>query len=95
MRHARFGVTHGSRRIAFHRSKIALPIDQPLAHRPGLRHVDERGVNHRFPVGMIISAGVAANLCALAVLPPWEKRQIVHRIKDSSLRWLEPVARVR
>ncbi len=88
MRHARFGVTHRCRWIAFDRAEIPLAIDQPFAHRPRLRHVHERRVNHRFSVRVIISAGVAANLCALAVLPPWEKRQIVHRVKNSSLRWL-------
>ena len=92
MGHARFGVTHGSGRIAFHRSKIALPIDQPLAHRPRLRHMHERGVDHGFTVRVIVTAGVAADLCAFTVLPSWEKRQVVHRKQNSPLRWLESVA---
>src|SRR4029077_15655718 len=95
MRHARFGVTHRSRWIALDRAEIPLAIDEPFAHRPWLRHVNERGINYRFPVRVIISAGVAANFCAFAVLPSWEKRQIVHRIENSSLRWLESVARIR
>jgi len=95
MRHARFGVPHRCRWIALDRAEIPLAIDQPFAHRPRLRHVHERGVNHRFAVRVIISAGVTANFCAFAVLPPWEKRQIVHRVENSSLRWLESVARVR
>src|SRR5436309_2200048 len=94
MSHARFGVTHSCRWIAFDRAEIPLAIDQPFAHRPRLRHVNERGVNHGFAVRVIISAGVTANFCALPVLPPWEKRQIVHRVENSSLRWLESVARV-
>src|SRR5207244_1438588 len=92
MGHARFGVTHGSGRIAFHRSKIALPVDQPLAHRPRLRHMHERGVDHGFTVRVIVTAGVAADLCAFTVLPSWEKRQVVHRKQNSPLRWLESVA---
>ena len=95
MGHARFGVTHGGWRVALDRPEISLAIDQRLAHRPRLRHVHKRGVNHRFAVRMIITAGVAADFCALAVLPPREKRQVVHRVKNSSLRRLEAVARVR
>src|SRR5207253_1810653 len=95
MRHACFGITHGSRRIAFHRSKIALPIDQPLAHRPGLRHVDESGVNHCFAVRMIITARVAADFCAFAMLSPRKEREIMHGKENPTLRWFESVACVR
>ena len=42
MRQARLGVTHGRRRIVFDGAEVALAIDQPFAHRPRLRHVDER-----------------------------------------------------
>src|SRR5947199_413769 len=44
---------------------------------------------------MIITAGVAADFRALPMWPSREQRQIVHRVKDSSLRWLKAVARVR
>src|SRR4029077_8891572 len=65
------------------------------AHRPWLGHVHERWVNHRFPVRVIVTAGVAADLRAFTMLPPREKRQIVHRVENSPLRWLESVARIR
>ena len=73
MGHARFGVTHGRRRIAFDRTEIALAIDQAFAHRPRLGHVDERRINHRFAVRMIVTAGVTANLRALTMLPVRER----------------------
>ena len=95
MRHARLGVTHGGRRIAFHRSKIALTTNERLAHRPRLSHVDQGGVDYRFTVWMIITARVAADFRALAVLSIWKQRQIVHRVQDSSLRRLESVTRIR
>src|SRR6266487_6799444 len=44
---------------------------------------------------MIITAGVAADFRALPMLPSREQRQIVHRVKDSSLRWLKAIARIR
>ena len=95
VRHTRLGVTHGCRWIAFDRTEIALAIDQPFPHRPRLSHVHEGRVDHCFAVRMIITAGVAADFCALAMLPSREQRQIVHRVKNSSLRRLEAVARVR
>ena len=73
MRHARFGVTHGRRRIAFDRAEVALAIDERLAHRPRLGHVHERRINHRFAVRVIVTARVAANLRALTMLPVRER----------------------
>jgi hypothetical protein len=88
------GVTHRGRRIAFDRAEVALAIDKRFAHRPWLRHVDERRVDHRLAVGVIVTARVAANLGALPMLPVGEKREIMHRVEDAALRGLEPVARV-
>ena len=95
MGHARFGVTHRRGRIAFDGTEIALAVDQPFAHRPRLRHVDERRINHRFAVRVIVTAGVAADLCAFTMLPSGKERQVVHRVENSALRWLESVARIR
>ena len=95
MRHARLGVTHGRRRIAFDGTEVSLAIDERLAHRPGLRHVHERRVNHRFAVRVIVTARVAADLRALPMLPIREEREIVHRVEDAALRRLQSVARIR
>jgi hypothetical protein len=95
MGHARFGVAHRCWRIAFDGSEIPLAVDQPFTHSPRLRHVDQRGIDHCFTVRVIVTAGVAADLCAFTVLPSWEKRQVVHRKQNSPLRWLESVARIR
>ena len=95
MGHARFGVAHRCWRIAFDGSEIPLAVDQPFTHSPRLRHVDQRGIDHCFAVRVIVTAGVAADLCAFTVLPSWEKRQVVHRVENSPLRWLESVARIR
>ena len=95
MRHARLGVTHGRRRIAFDRAEIALAIDERFAHRPRLGHVHERRINHRFAVRVIVTARVAANLRAFTMLPVREEREIVHRVEDAALRRLQPVARIR
>jgi hypothetical protein len=55
MREAGLGITHGRRRIVFDGAEVALAIDELLAHRPRLRHVDEGGVDHRFAVRMVVT----------------------------------------
>src|SRR4029077_8634944 len=95
MRQKRSALPPRCRWIAFDGPEVPLAIDERFAHRPRLRHVNERGVNHCFAVRVIISARVAANFCTFAMLPPREKRQVMHRVENSSLRWLESVARVR
>ena len=95
MRQSRLGVTHRRRRIIFHGTEIAFAIHQLFAHRPRLRHVDERGINHRFAVRMVVARSVAANLRALDMLASGKQRQIFHRVKNASLRRLQPVAHIR
>src|SRR5262249_25275944 len=95
MRHARFGVAHCCRGIALDGAEISLAIDKRFAHGPRLRHVNESRVDHRFTVWVVISAGVTTDFCAFAMLSSREKRQVVHRIENSSFGWFEAVARVR
>jgi len=65
-----------------------------VSHGPRLGHVDERGVNGRLAVGMIVAAGVAANFRALEMFLGWIQRQLVHRVEDAALRGLEPVTHI-
>ena len=69
VRETGLGITHGRRGISFHRAEVALTIDQALSHGPRLRHVYQRGIDDRFAVRMIITAGVPADFGAFAVLP--------------------------
>ena len=66
---ARLGVPHRGGRIVVDRTEVALAVDERLAHRPRLRHVHQRRVDHRLAVRVIVTAGIAANLRALPVLP--------------------------
>ena len=70
---ARLGVTHGGGRIALDAAEVALAVDEPFAHGPGLGHVDERRVDHRLAVRMVVARGVAADFGAFAVLPAGEQ----------------------
>ena len=73
VRQPRLGVSHGRGRIVLDRAEVALAVDQPLAHRPRLRHVAEGRVNDRFAVRMEIARGVAANFGAFTMLPARDK----------------------
>ena len=90
----RLGITHGRRRVVFDGTEISLAIHEFLAHRPGLGHMHQGGVNHRFAMGMVIAGGIAANLGALNVLAPRKQRQVFHRVEDAPLRGLESVTHV-
>ena len=58
-RHANFGVTHRSGRIAVNRSEITLSIDQRITQGKVLRHADNRVVNCRIAMGMIFTDHIA------------------------------------
>ena len=96
MRHARLGVTHRRRRIAFDRTEIALAVDQPSRASPTaapcgrasdkspLRRADD---SYRW---CRRKSSRTYDACR-----PGKERQIVHRVKNAALRWLQSVARIR
>ena len=77
------------------RAEVALPVDQRVAHVPVLGHADERRVDDRFAVRVVVAAGVAGDLGALdGACGRGAEVQVVHRDQDAPLRRLEPVADV-
>ena len=87
----RFGVTHGGWRIAFHRTEIALTLDEGLSHRPSLGHMDEGGVDCLVSVGMIVAHGLADDLGTLEMLARRHDTEFAHGEQDASLRGLQSV----
>ena len=55
MGQARLGITHGRRRVVFHRTEVPLAVHQLLTHGPRLRHVDQSRIDHRFAVRVVIT----------------------------------------
>ena len=90
----RLGVTHGRGGIVFDGAEVALAIHKPFAHRPRLRQMHERRINHRFAMGVVITGGLAADFRAFHVLAPGKERELLHRVKDASLAGLEAVTHV-
>ena len=94
-RHAGFRITHRSGRITFDRSEVTLGINQPVPHRPRLRHMHQSGVNDSLTVGMVIPGGIAADLGALHVLPGGVKPQFMHGVKNPPLGGFKPIPHIR
>ena len=91
---ARLGVAHGRRRVALDGAEVALAVDERVAHVEVLRHAHEGRVDDGLAVGVVVAAGVAGDLGALAVLLVGGEAEIVHRDHDAALAGLEAVAHI-
>ncbi len=80
-----FGVTHRSRRIAFNRSEVPLPINEDVPHRPGLGHVDEGWINRGFTVWVVVTGSITTNLGTFPVIFTGSQIEVIHCQKNSSL----------
>ena len=93
--HPRFGISAGSRVIAVDIAKVALTINQRIAHVKVLRQTRHRVVNRSIAMRVIVAHHIAADLGRLAKAPIRGKAQFAHRIEDSAVNRLETVTRVR
>jgi hypothetical protein len=90
LRHADLGVAHRRRRVAVHRAKVALTVDQHVAHRERLRHAHDGVVHRRVAVGVVLTDHVADHAGRLLVrlvpvvaeLPHGEQHAPVHRLES-------------
>ena len=93
-RKARFGVTHGRRRIAIDRAEVALAVDERVAHVEILRQAHERVIDGRVAVRMEFAEDFADDLGALAVGLGGGEAQLVHAEQDAAVDGLQAVAHV-
>ncbi len=94
-RHARFGVPGGRRRVAIHRTEVALPVNQRIAHREILGQADQRIVDGHVAVRMILAHAIADDAGALAGGLIGSQAHLLHRVKNAPMHRLQPVANVR
>ena len=92
--HAGFGVSHGRRRIAVNGTEVPLLVDEHGPHLPILTHVDQRGIDHRLAVGVVVAGGVTGDLGAFSVLGSGAKFEVMHGHQDASLGRLEAISNV-
>ncbi len=90
----RLGVAHGRRRIAVHRTEIALPGNQRQAHGEVLRHAHHGVVDRAVAVRMVLAHHVADDAGRLAEGPRRVVAAFLHGVEDAPLHRLQPVARI-
>ena len=90
----RFRVSVGRRRIAVHRTEVALSVHQRVAQRKILRHAHRRVIHRAVAVRVIFAQHLAHHLGALHVLAVVQQPHVVHRIQNPPVHRLQPVADV-
>jgi hypothetical protein len=71
-----------------------LAVDERVAERPVLRQADERRVDNRLTVRVVVARRVAGDLGALEVFTSRAEVKVAHGDEDAALRRLEPVTDV-
>ncbi len=85
---ARFGVTHGSRRIAVDAAEIALSVDERQAHGEILRHADQCVVNRLIAMRMVFTHNVADDQRRFAIGLVPVAAVFMHRKENAAMHGL-------
>ncbi len=93
-RQTSFRVPHRGRGQAGDAAEVALLVDQQPPHVPFLGHADQRRIDDRFAVRVIVAGRVAGDLRALDPLAAWAQVQVVHRDQDPPLGRFQSVANI-
>ena len=91
-RHAHLGVSHGCSVIAIDRTEVTLAVDKHVAQRERLRHADDRVVDRRVAVRMVLTDHVTDHAGRLLVRFVPGVAQLVHGEQHASMYRLEAVA---
>ena len=92
---ADLGVTHGCRRIAVHRTEVALAVHQHVAQREVLGHAHDGVVGRRIAMGVVLADHVADDAGRFLVGLVVVVAHVVHGVQAAPVHRLEPVAHVR
>ena len=93
--HARFRVTHGGSIIAIDIAKIALPINQRIAHCKILRQTHQSVVNRLVTMRVIPANNIANNAGGFLKTLLGVKAQLPHGKQQAAMHGLQPVAHIR
>ena len=86
------GVAHGRGVVAINRTKVALAVDQHMAHREILGHAHNRVVDRLVAMRVVFADHVAHDTRRLFVRPVPIIVQLVHRKEHTPVHGLEAVA---
>ena len=87
-------VPHGGGGVVVDRAEVALAVDERRAQREVLRQADERVVDRRVAVRVVLAHHVADDPRALHVAPVGLQAHLVHREEHAAVDGLQPVADV-
>ena len=94
--HTRLGISHRGRRVAVHRTEVALTENQRIPQRPLLRHAHHRVVDRRVTVGVELTEHVAHDTGRLTCRFIGVEAQLgAHVIQNTAVHGLQTVARIR
>ena len=88
-------VAHRRRGVIVDRAEVALAVDQRIAQGEVLRHPDQRLVDRRVAVRVVLTHHLADDEGALAVRPVGLEAEVVHRVENPAVHGLQPVPDVR
>ena len=92
---ARFGVTHGGWRIAVDRAEIALPVDERHAHRPVLRHADQRIIDRGIAVRVVFTHHVGDGARGFHIFAVPMITALVRSVENAPMNGFEAIANIR
>ena len=92
---AGLGVAHRGGRVVVDRAEVALAVDQRVAHREVLGQADQRVVDRRVAVRVVVAHHLADDPCALRVAARRAEAELAHPEEDAAMDRLEAVADVR
>jgi hypothetical protein len=84
----------GSGRASVDGAEVPLAVDQEIAHVEFLREADERVVDRRVAMGVVVPHDLADDLRALAVGAVARQPHRPHAVQHTPVRGLQAVARV-
>ena len=90
-----FGVTHGGRRVAVHRTEVALAPDKRIAHGKVLRQTHQRLIDGLIAVRMVFTDDVTHDTGALLRGMREVVSEFVHGKEHAAVHGLKAVAHVR
>jgi len=93
-RQAAFGITHRRGRVAVHAAEVALSVDQRIAHAEVLRHAHQGGIQRLVAVRVEAFHRLPTHGGAFHVGTVGGNAHLAHRVEDSPLHRLQPVAHI-
>src|SRR5690606_34895259 len=89
-----FGVTHGGRAVAVDGAEVALPVDQHIAQGKILRHANDRVIDGRVTMRVVLTDDVADDTRRFLVGPVPVVVELVHGVEHAAMHRLETVTHV-